>query len=223
MREGQNDVFFDSLDCLSVSKEELEGGKLGYEIWMNEPQSANERRESFLHGMDLVEFAKASRIKDLERITECSGAVPSSLFSSVNKGEGTMTCYDREMTCQANLLADESEQEQKVALESENKIYFPTKGFEQKKTQADLDTCENAKVNRKKFKKWWKHLLSMRKGGENKPAYKVSKPSTKVHKTNRMMVQPNKKRYMEFTALYMGQEIQAHRGFIWTMKFSPDG
>ncbi|KAK8619256.1 hypothetical protein V6N13_133222 [Hibiscus sabdariffa] len=28
---------------------------------------------------------------------------------------------------------------------------------------------------------------------------------------------------MEFSELYTGQEIQAHKGYIWTMKFSPDG
>ncbi|XP_039045650.1 WD repeat-containing protein 44-like [Hibiscus syriacus] len=62
----------------------------------------------------------------------------------------------------------------------------------------------------------------MRKG-EGRRSSKVINPSFKVHKTNRMMVQSNKKGYMEFSELYMGQEIQAHRGYIWTMKFSPDG
>ncbi|XVF58738.1 hypothetical protein PTKIN_Ptkin07bG0090700 [Pterospermum kingtungense] len=214
--EGENDVFFDSM-------EEFEGGKLEYEIWMNEPKSVKERRESFLHGMDLVEFAKSSRIKDLERITGCSGAVSSSSFSAINNEDVSMACCDRDMNCEANLLVDESEQEQNVALESETTIFSPTKGIEQKETQAPLDECENGKVNRMKFSKWWKHILSTRKGGESRNASKVSKPSIKVYKTNRMLVQPRKKGYMEFTALYMGQEIQAHKGFIWTMKFSPDG
>ncbi|XVF61118.1 hypothetical protein PTKIN_Ptkin08bG0103300 [Pterospermum kingtungense] len=125
------------------------------------------------------------------------------------------------MTCQANFLIDESQQEQNLALESES---FPTEGYEQKKAQTHLDKCEDVKVNRKNFKKWWRHFLSMKKGGENRcPSNKVSKQSIKEHKTNRMIVQPNKKGYMEFTALYMEQEIQAHKGFIWTMKFSPDG
>lgn len=220
--EGENDVFFDSMDCLSVEELELEGGgKLDYEVWMNEPQSVNERRQRFLNEMDLVEFSKSS---DLERITDCSGAVPScSLFPSFNNGEGSMTappaaCFDRDMNFEANLLVDESEQqEQNVALESEDKIFSPTK--------APLDECGNDIVNRKKFSKWWKHFLSTRKAaGERRDESKASKPSSiKVHKTNRMMVQPRKKGYMEFTAVCMGQEIQAHKGFIWTMKFSPDG
>ncbi|KAK9035754.1 hypothetical protein V6N11_077785 [Hibiscus sabdariffa] len=36
-------------------------------------------------------------------------------------------------------------------------------------------------------------------------------------------VRSYKKRSKEFSALYMGQEIQAHEGSILTMKFSPDG
>ncbi|OMO98311.1 hypothetical protein COLO4_14002 [Corchorus olitorius] len=216
--EGENDVFFDTLDCLPEepvrAKEELDCGKLEYEIWMNEPRSVKERRESFLCGMDLVQFAKSSRVEDLERMAECSGAVSSCSISSVDNEEGSLTCCDREMTCQTNLSGDESEQEQNISL---------GKGCEQKEAHVHWDECENAKVNMKKFKKWWKLFVSMRKAGESRRSSKVSKTSLKEPKTNRMMVQPNKKGYMEFTGLYMGQEIQAHKGYIWTMKFSPDG
>ncbi|KAL4291824.1 hypothetical protein GQ457_14G002850 [Hibiscus cannabinus] len=206
--EAENDVFFDSLGCLSVegpvsANVGLEGGKLEYGIWMDAPQSVEERRERFLRGMDLVELSKSSRMSDLERITECSDAVPSSSFSSV---QGSIAGCDREMSCEANLLVDESEQELIGVSE----------------TQQHFDESENAEVNWKKFKKWWKRFSSMRKG-EGRPSSKVSEPSFKVHKTNRMMVRSNKKGYMEFSELYTGQEIQAHKGYIWTMKFSPDG
>ncbi|KAE8728247.1 Transducin/WD40 repeat-like superfamily protein, putative isoform 2 [Hibiscus syriacus] len=159
--------------------------------------------------MDLVEFAESSSMKDLKRIAECTGAVPSSSFLSVNNVQGNSDCCEREMTSQANLLVDESEHGMNLALESENEV------------QAHLDECE---INSKNFKKWWKHLLSMRKGGETRCASNVSKHGTKVvHTSKKMMVEPNKKGCMEFTALSTGQEIQAHKGFIWAMKFSPDG
>ncbi|GMI93164.1 hypothetical protein like AT5G24320 [Hibiscus trionum] len=217
--EGGNDVFFDSLDSLSVEESILteagpKGGNLAYGIWMDEPRSVEERREKFLRGMDLVEFTKSSRMKDLERITECGDAVPSSLFSSVGNVGGSIAGCHREMACEANLLVDEPEQEQIVALEGRNNVL---------ETREHFDESENAEVNRKNFKKWWKHFLSMRKGGESRRSSMGSEPSFKVHKKNRMMVQSNKKGYMEFSELYMGQEIQAHKGFIWTMKFSPDG
>ncbi|MBA0678074.1 hypothetical protein Goari_019440 [Gossypium aridum] len=218
--EGENDVFFDSLDCLLVEESLVAKHGLEYEIWINELQSVKERRASFLRSMDLVEFTESSRIKDVKRITECSGAVPSCSFLSVNNGEGSIACCEREMTCQAIPLVDESELGQSFALDIENERFSPTKGCEQKEAQAYLDECE---INTKKFKKWWKHFLSTRKGGETKRASKVSKHDIKVHKLNKMMVQPNKKGCMESTAIFMGQEIQAHTGFIWTMKFSPDG
>ncbi|GMI99366.1 hypothetical protein like AT1G48870 [Hibiscus trionum] len=190
--EGQDDAFFDSLD-----------GEFEYRIWTNEPRSVTERRESFLRSMDLVEFAESSSVKDLKRITDCSGAVTSSCFVSVNNGGGSSDCCEREMACQANLSVDESEHEQNSALESQNVVFS---------CEAHLDECE---INTEKFKKWWKHLL--------RRASKVSKHGTKAHDSKKMMVESNKKGCMEFTALSMGQEIQAHKGCIWTIKFSPDG
>ncbi|KAK8519296.1 hypothetical protein V6N13_133221 [Hibiscus sabdariffa] len=165
--EAENDVFFDSLGCLSVEEPVsanvgLEGGKLEYGIWMDAPQSVEERRERFLRGMDLAELSKSSRMRDLDRITECSDAVPSSSFSSVGNGEGSISgCY-REMRYEANFLVDESEQEL----------------IGVSKTQEHFDESENAEVNWKKFKKWWKHFSSMRKGeGRPSPRYqnRVSK------------------------------------------------
>ncbi|KAE8678255.1 Histone-lysine N-methyltransferase ATXR6 [Hibiscus syriacus] len=39
----------------------------------------------------------------------------------------------------------------------------------------------------------------------------------------RVKVQQSRKKRKEFSALYKGQDIQAHEGTIFTMKFSPDG
>ncbi|GMI66758.1 hypothetical protein like AT5G24320 [Hibiscus trionum] len=47
-------------------------------------------------------------------------------------------------------------------------------------------------------------------------------PSAKA-RIQMVRVRSYKKRSKEFSALYMGQEIQAHEGSILTMKFSPDG
>jgi len=42
-------------------------------------------------------------------------------------------------------------------------------------------------------------------------------------RAHRVKVRSNRKRSKEFSAVYMGQDIQAHDGAIVTMKFSPDG
>ncbi|KAL9682300.1 hypothetical protein QQ045_014095 [Rhodiola kirilowii] len=51
----------------------------------------------------------------------------------------------------------------------------------------------------------------------------MSKCSCIAPRFRRVKVQQCRKRIKELSALYMGQEILAHRGSILTMKFSPDG
>ncbi|KAL3825999.1 hypothetical protein ACJIZ3_022028 [Penstemon smallii] len=53
---------------------------------------------------------------------------------------------------------------------------------------------------------------------ENSSPIKVAKDTSQWVKARQ-----NGKSYKEFTALHMSQEIQAHQGSIWTMRFSSDG
>ncbi|KAH7671299.1 WD40-repeat-containing domain-containing protein [Dioscorea alata] len=81
---------------------------------------------------------------------------------------------------------------------------------------------EGAEVKRKKSRSWWRglkwnrHLVGMCKHDDS--VQNVQQP-----KTSRIKVQQQKKRCMEFTALYLGQEIKGHNGLIRTMKFSVSG
>ncbi|XP_077230364.1 uncharacterized protein LOC143863545 isoform X2 [Tasmannia lanceolata] len=77
-------------------------------------------------------------------------------------------------------------------------------------------------VRKKKWKNWWKSFIINRHGGGLCKG-DVTVPEAQVPKERRMRVQHRQKKLMEFSALYVGQEIQAHKGSIWTMKFSPDG
>lgn len=68
-------------------------------------------------------------------------------------------------------------------------------------------------MSRKKNKNWWKRFVKMR-----------SKLNKGANRSRRIKVRTrNKKSWMEFSGLYVGQEIRAHKGIIWTMKFSPNG
>ncbi|XP_010931045.1 uncharacterized protein [Elaeis guineensis] len=76
-------------------------------------------------------------------------------------------------------------------------------------------------VNKKKFKSWWRSFSDRRQAaGMCKSDVSVKNPKMRSMRTR---VQQHKKRSMEFTALYMGQEIKAHKGLIRAMKFSPSG
>ncbi|CAN1169500.1 Uncharacterized WD repeat-containing protein C3H5.08c [Linum perenne] len=163
---------------------------LGYEIWLNEPESVEERRQKFLSQMGISEEAGSGcnngGLELLQRVSQSSDAEMSSMSSDA--ADGDAVCLGRESASEANSMADDMEEE--VSTTSEE-------------------------VKSKKMKSWWswKKLMS-----KNKEVYGVSSKVNRLAK-----VKCNRKKYMELTGLLVGQEIQAHNGIIWTMKFSPDG
>ena len=92
----------------------------------------------------------------------------------------------------------------------------------QRETEATEEEYKSSKEGQKK-RSWWKQFINKSKKRGGKVIWEGSKHDSEVTKETRMMVKQNSKRYMEFSALCTGQEIQAHNGLIWTMKFSPDG
>ncbi|CAL5364862.1 unnamed protein product [Camellia sinensis] len=217
------EVFFDSAEYFLLSseesvavKEDLLNGNLGFEVWLKEPQSVKERRDRFLRRMGFVELARASKEEEsdemmgLERIVECSGTVSCCYTPQV---EENLVCYGRELSCEeANCGFDELEQDQvcnlSVALEGES-------------YRSHVKECKIFDMDKKNLRNWWKKFIKnkrMRTRGTE-----VLKPICETPKVNRMKVHQKKKKYMELSAVYVGQEIQAHEGFIWSMKFSPDG
>lgn len=216
--EGEGDLFLDSVDFLEESE---------YNIWLNEPQSVKERRQSFLCGMGLGDFVSKSDVSTgLDRITECSGAVTSFSVSCPNGEEGNLVSCSaaREANSEANSMADDMNNHRMDKLNGacENENPGPSLVM-QDCEQYEGEKGRNFDTRKSKMKSWWKHFVRKRKGRGGTCLSGVSKLDIEATKTNRMTVKQNKKQCMEFTGLYMGQEIQAHTGFIWTMKFSPDG
>ncbi|XP_044469201.1 uncharacterized WD repeat-containing protein C3H5.08c-like isoform X2 [Mangifera indica] len=216
--EGVDDVFFDSADWLSseesaVAKDESRCWRSEFEVWMKEPRSVKERRKIFLSEMGLGEFAPVNEMIEMERITECSEAV----LSSAQGTEENVGCK-RETNCEANCMVDESEvddmTELSVALEGESIELWPSVG------ESQLEVSKDAS---EKVKKWWKHLVSVRRRREDTTTAGVAKANSDKPKMKKIKMKQNQKKFTEFTALYTGQEIQAHNGYIWTMKFSADG
>lgn len=221
--DTENDIFFDSLDRF---EEELSSScrcKLGYEIWVNEPTtSVEQRRHNFLRQMGLAEFASPNmkkipptteeqmglhfdRLKD-----ESNGAV--SLHYHMSSASEALECFTtREEAVKANLVSDR------------------LKGFKKDQHKAVLaretvasshDREEGSMKNMSTS--WWNHFVNKRKERSSRSVVsEESKPAAKTPKIK--VLQKKKKRCLELTAPYLGQEIGAHKGPIWTMKFSPDG
>ncbi|CAK7355030.1 unnamed protein product [Dovyalis caffra] len=220
--EGEGDLFYDSVDYLELGCYQLE-----YDIWLKEPQSVEERRQGFLCGMGLDGFAsKRDENIGLDRITECSGAVSSSLVQCTNLEEVNLVSCSagREENFEANCMADEMSKDRmdKLDVASVNENAGPSLDL-QGCEQCEEEKCKKFDSGKSKRKSWWKLVLKKGKERGGRCASEVSNLDTAAPQANRTKVKQNKKGCMEFSGVYMGQEIQAHKGFIWTMKFSPDG
>ncbi|KAF7840083.1 periodic tryptophan protein 2-like protein [Senna tora] len=184
--DSDNDVFFDTADCLSSSSSPISYNEFEYEIWVNEPQSVKERRQRFLEGMGLSEMRNET--SSLSNLSQNSILPGSSETSPSSSSDQAYHMFDEMQLC----LKDEAEEAQE---------------------EEDGDFDDEGKKNEKEKKKkkrnwWWKRFVSKTR-------------SKKSH--NRIKVKQKKKRWIEFSGVYIGQEIKAHNGIIWTMKFSPNG
>ncbi|RRT40204.1 hypothetical protein B296_00046647, partial [Ensete ventricosum] len=83
-------------------------------------------------------------------------------------------------------------------------------------------TICNHDTKKSNYSNWWRSFTNRRQrvGASN---YNVSVKKTRLTRSMRTKVHRYRKNCMDFTALYMGQEIQGHKGLIRTMKFSPSG
>lgn len=223
--EEDYDVFFDSAERLSsevstLADEEFGCSNLDYKIWASEPQSVKERRESFLRGMGLDEFACSVIISEemedevgcslnmmgLDRVRECSGAAASSSCGG-------------DWDDKANWKGNEFDGN----LQEKPNVVFVWEECRQSETKIHLDGCQSFHRGRKKMRNWWNKFVNKRNERCSTVLSDASNPGSETPKRANIQVRQNKKRCVEFTAPYIGQEIRAHKGFIWTMKFSPDG
>ncbi|KAL2347266.1 hypothetical protein Fmac_001266 [Flemingia macrophylla] len=216
--EGDRDVFFDSVECLSpVEESVLTEKEFCYEIWANEPVSVKERREKFLQGMGLVDasFSGCSQQNNMMSSDTSSARIRDS--GAVSNSCSILT---EDQVSETQDLLDE----QKECFEDEPGACFEGNVYEVSCTDQEV-SHRKAEARQhfwsfEKKKSLWKHFISSKKDGGGKVK---SKLNSGTNKTRRINVRQNKKRWMEFSALYIGQEIKAHKGLIWTMKFSPNG
>ncbi|CAJ2641572.1 unnamed protein product [Trifolium pratense] len=204
--EGDNDMFFDSLDRLSPPRESLSTIKdFGYEIWLNEPLSVKERKEQFLQVMGLVDDSSKSCE---ERIIDYSQ----------EESSGCILPSGNEATSDAQVLFDPKDDD------DDDKSDATVEGTEHEVRNRESEIPEEfhgTDIGKNKKKKWWKQFVNSGRIAGEIVRSKFSNAGT--NKTHRINVRQNKKSWNEFSAVYIGQEIRAHKGLIWTMKFSPNG
>uniref|UniRef100_A0A7N0TST8 Uncharacterized protein n=1 Tax=Kalanchoe fedtschenkoi TaxID=63787 RepID=A0A7N0TST8_KALFE len=210
---GGEDMYYDSVDCLSSSSEDsasvMEGSGCEYEIWMTEPESVEHRRGCFLRKMGLGEFRFANKDEALGRMTDLSGAISLSGSWKTDEVDGSPVSVGRETEDETTSHVDDLDSP--VSAASEVMLSLSVEGT------CNEAGCVKATAKAKRISRWWSQLCK-------KPVGKgATEPDPQTPNMSQMKVHRNKKKCMEFSAVYAGQEIKAHKGFILTMKFSPDG
>lgn len=210
--EGDNGVFLDALDCFSPSQDSLLTSKcFGFEFWLSEPLSVKERKGNFLQEMGFVdtssEFCSENKIVHCdERIMDCSEAVSNDcVLSSMEEASSEVESRD-----------DDDDEKTDANLRGEE-----LHGLRNREAEI-VEEFQVIDIGKKKKRNWWRQFVNSGKLAGGMVRSKFSNAST--DETCRINVRHNKKSWNdESSAVYGGQKIRAHKGLIWTMKFSPRG
>ncbi|KAK8269159.1 hypothetical protein V6Z12_D11G110900 [Gossypium hirsutum] len=218
---------------------------VGFEIWVKNLSSISERRDKFLKwmGLSIDQIARegASNVwcdeieVETDRILEKSGAAlgSSSFNDGCSSSQSSVSCsssdarelldraLDDNLVCRiknlddgTEFIVDELSQDGKFRKlrEAGSNHLLTVNEFERKlglspviqqAIRREVKDVSDLGPERKQGKRGWLKRLEAR--------------------IQLVRVRSYKKRSKEFSALYKGQEIQAHEGSILTMKFSPDG
>ncbi|XP_039142168.1 LOW QUALITY PROTEIN: 2-deoxy-glucose resistant protein 2-like [Dioscorea cayenensis subsp. rotundata] len=225
--EEENE-FFDSREEFSSTSGSCPGSPgvggaedLGFGVWSMDPSSVQERRDRFMRWMGLNP-AESSGVRkfvpDVDRICEDSGAVSGSSDCGLNSGECSLD-NDRDVSSDELMMS--------LAFEGNSSPSVFVQQLMRREDSNNSSTSSERSVRRRKMG-WLKRLGSVACIADREVEEDISLNSSDLDKSlkdmiQRIKVRPYRKRVKEFSAVYMGQDIQAHEGAILTMKFSPDG
>ncbi|CAD6260944.1 unnamed protein product [Miscanthus lutarioriparius] len=182
-----------SEDC-STSDEVSVPMTFEYEIWANEPMSVQERRQKFLKGMGFDDFVSARTDS-----FQCHGEI-TAVESSTDMEERSVSGHSSVGT---SVCDNESEFDSACCIRDmdSGKKYIVHNGAHSSITDMLKEVGSDKVMSLLEFES----LLGL------------SRIPTRTR------VQHRKKKFLEFSAVYMDQEIRAHKGSIRVMKFSPSG
>ncbi|KAJ8435214.1 hypothetical protein Cgig2_028400 [Carnegiea gigantea] len=220
-----------------------------FDIWIQRPESVEARRSKFFNWLGLdVDKSSNDDSKDncdfeeeVDRIPSMSGAVlRSPSFDKRLLSNWSFTSYSsvNDFELHGDLIRKENldgGEESNVADQNRESVSDIVVRIEQtdrcsssSSTSSEFSMVGNTAMGSsvwptKSMKKWWLGRLRsftcvMESGDES-----CKCDLTAGARVQRVKVHQSKKQSKELSALYFGQNIQAHKGAILTMKFSPDG
>ncbi|KAG8070938.1 hypothetical protein GUJ93_ZPchr0006g46341 [Zizania palustris] len=249
--DGEDDVFFDACDDIRSPMEAslsvcCSTSEAGYELWASEPISVSQRRQRFLKGMGFLESFSTGTVLDHwhgEITADCSFHDLEERFSSVRSS--FHSCFSDNIVlatdCAANSTRDvDNGRRFSVHEDHHNDLsgipeevgsdkMLPSNNSEVRVGLSRLvrkffhSGFGGSRAKQSEFKSLLWERFTRRKGPvriamDDVHARSLNSsrlPITKVHQQN--------KKWMDFSAVYMCQEIQAHKGLIRVMKVSSSG
>ncbi|KAK4845540.1 hypothetical protein QYF36_006280 [Acer negundo] len=218
-----------------------------YDVWIRSPMSVNERRSKFLDWMggslDQIKGDNSVDVCSLEgevdRTSESSEAVlrtsdireefcsTCSVNDNSDLSGGNFVCRGENLDGGTMCDVEEVGQDGKMSDGREMGLENTSESLSTFQEDEDVEKANNSVGIMKRVKSRW--LSRLRSFGcvVDKREPEKSRPNEDDAnlwpRVQRVKVRQCKKRLKELSALYQGQEIQAHEGSILTMKFSPDG
>ncbi|KAK9914537.1 hypothetical protein M0R45_038311 [Rubus argutus] len=214
-----------------------------YDVWVRSPGSVKERRVKFLNWMEVTAHQiLGENLAEIssDRIREGSGAVlrTTSFEDEFSSSRSSMSCWSNEFR-DGNLSermernGDEvgqggkASEGQEVTEESEHTSFSSSSLSHQLSKRQAEEISNMGGILRRVKKGWLSRLRSMtclddRQGVADRLAENDDDTIMGI-RAHRVKVRHSRKQLKELSALYMGQDIQAHEGSILAMKFSPDG
>ncbi|KAL8538042.1 hypothetical protein ACS0TY_000123 [Phlomoides rotata] len=245
--DDEESRFFDALEHIVqepdlVSESPAAAKNWEYDVWTSVPQSVGERRREFIQWMGLSPDGNKGRNSvdscdsdsSYDRIMENSGAV---LRTSCAEDDFCSSRSSSVSSCNANDLPNERLPKVRVVGGLDQSV--PTGEFEnssqssspsaQQFQQREIEFNDNSprilnKVKEKMLNKWRSMacmISSNVKDDDNVALDSFGQPQGK--KLRRVRARHCRRKLKELSAIFLGQDIQAHEGSILTMKFSLDG
>lgn len=213
--DAQEEVASISDDCTDATDDNIGCYTYGmdYDLWLRSPMSVRERRSQFMKWMGLDFDQIPPEIEE----DFCSIVSSMSYQSSLNFLDefGSM---EEELECEDGILDMRVSYDFKEVVSDELVVAGETQECEKK---------SHLRGESKMNKKGWFKKLRLRRGRDGRQGDGKGKQegsgSFRRCRIQKVKVRHSRRQKKELSALYEGQDIQAHEGSILAMKFSPDG
>ncbi|CAH8342479.1 unnamed protein product [Eruca vesicaria subsp. sativa] len=204
-----------------------------YDVWIKSPGNAEERREKFLHWMGVnVEEDQPPKSDNVDCFSNFFSEATTVLRSLRSEDEfSSCRCDDSSVFSPTSDNVNRAVNEVVVEETSNGMVQYDyissslcsTDLIEPKKVNLMISASASEQhdvggIMKRVKEKWLSRLHKARSSKE-----KTEDITGESSRIERVKVKEYKKEAKELSALFKGQEIQAHEGAILAMKFSPDG